>query len=171
MLSVNEGLTAAQVKFILEATADKIGTGVARVGIQTATIPAGFQAAYAAGTGHDTKYGFGRVNAERAVKVARGDPLPQVVQPVGGAKAQADEVVVLLRRRPGTNQFVSVDELEVVDARRDPEQDSPVIRSDASTPPGVLKVRGGRGGFLRASFQPAGGGPAISDELTVREGV
>jgi hypothetical protein len=103
--------------------------------------------------------------------VARGDPLPQVVQPVGAAKALAEEVTVLLRRVPGTNQFVSVDEMEIVDARRDPEQDSPVIRSDPATPPpGVLKVRGGRGGFLRASFQPAGGGPSISDELNVREG-
>ena len=52
MLSVNPDLTAKAVKSILEQTADKIGT------------PSDYV------NGHSTKYGFGRVNADRAVAEA-----------------------------------------------------------------------------------------------------
>ena len=52
MLSVNPDLTAAQVKGILQQTADKIG----------------FPGEYV--NGHSRKYGYGRVNADRAVAEA-----------------------------------------------------------------------------------------------------
>ncbi|MTB49765.1 S8 family serine peptidase [Lewinella sp. W8] len=54
MLSANPNLTSAQVKSILESTADKIGN----------------RWDYDA-RGYSTKYGFGRVNAERAVAEAQ----------------------------------------------------------------------------------------------------
>jgi len=60
ILSANPDLTSAQVKAILEATADKIGN---RWDYDT--------------SGYSEKYGFGRVNAERAVEAAlaqRGAP-------------------------------------------------------------------------------------------------
>ncbi len=53
MLSANPNLTAAQVKSILERTADKIG----------------FASDYDS-RGHSVKYGYGRVNAEKAVAEA-----------------------------------------------------------------------------------------------------
>ncbi len=156
MLSLNADLTAAQIKYILEATADKIGTGQARQDSPNATAPAAQQANYQPNSGHDSRYGFGRVNAERAVKAARGDPILQF----DGATYR-DAIPVVLRRQPGTNHFVSVDEIEVVDARRDREATPP-----ANTP----RLHGAPGGFLRASFQPTGGGPAITDELDIEGG-
>lgn len=52
MLSVNPDLTAAQVKGILQQTADKIGSAGSYI------------------NGHSRKYGYGRVNADRAVAEA-----------------------------------------------------------------------------------------------------
>jgi subtilisin family serine protease len=52
ILSVNPSLTVAQLKDILASTADKIGSG--------------YDAA-----GHSKKFGFGRVNAAKAVRAAR----------------------------------------------------------------------------------------------------
>jgi MYXO-CTERM domain-containing protein len=52
VFSANPGLTGAQARWIIEQTADKVGG-----------------AAYDA-LGHDDHYGFGRINAGRAVRVA-----------------------------------------------------------------------------------------------------
>jgi septal ring-binding cell division protein DamX len=52
MLSANPELTAAEVKEILQQTADKIGSAAAYY------------------QGHSRKYGYGRVNAQRAVDEA-----------------------------------------------------------------------------------------------------
>jgi subtilisin family serine protease len=53
VLSVKPGLTRAELKQLLETTADKIGPDDDAV------------------TGHSKKFGFGRVNAEAAVKKAQ----------------------------------------------------------------------------------------------------
>lgn len=63
MLSANPELTAREVKEILQSTADKIGS------------PADYS------NGHSLKYGYGRVNADKAVAEAirradKGQPLP-----------------------------------------------------------------------------------------------
>lgn len=58
VLSANPDLTAAEVKQILEKTADKIGDA----------------GSYDA-SGHSTMYGYGRVNAANAVRMALGLPL------------------------------------------------------------------------------------------------
>jgi hypothetical protein len=160
MLSVNADLTQAQVRYILEATADKIGTGQPRTGVPLSTsIPAGKAAGYNQHTGHDPAFGFGRVNAERAVKVARGDPLPQVVRPASGDPALEDAIPVVLTRQGSTNHFVCDETIVLVDARRD---------ADQLSEPRKIFVRGGPGGFLRATYQPAGGGPAMTDEVTIQ---
>jgi subtilisin family serine protease len=52
VLSVNPSLTVAQLKQVLASTADKIGSG--------------YNAA-----GHSEKFGYGRVNAAKAVNAAR----------------------------------------------------------------------------------------------------
>ena len=65
MLSVNPGLSAKEVKQILQQTADKIGS------------PADYS------NGHSRKFGFGRVNADRAVAEAmrrRNAAQPPVVE-------------------------------------------------------------------------------------------
>lgn len=153
MLSANQNLTRAQVKYILEATADKIATGQHHTDVPDTNPPAAQLAHYTQAAGHDPKYGYGRVNAEQAMRAAQGQPVRQLV---GSAYQQA--VPVRLRRVPGTNEFVS-DELQLIDARRDP-HDHGVT--------GATVLRGAPGGFIRASFQPTGGGPAMVDELTVR---
>jgi subtilisin family serine protease len=159
MLSVNADLTREQVKYLLEATADKIGTRQARVEVPKGTAGAGIPANYNLTSGNDPSYGFGRVNALQAVKAARGDAVRQIVRDAAGVPAYQDAIPVILRRVKGTNHFVSDDEIELVDARRDPE---------ATNPPSTVRVRGAPGGFLRAAFQRTGGGPAISDELTIK---
>jgi hypothetical protein len=88
--------------------------------------------------------------------VARGDPLPQVVQQAGGA-ALLPGIPVTLQRIPGTNRFTS-SKLVLVDARCDGDQ---LNEADK------VFVRGGPGGFLRATFRPASGGPAFSDEAVI----
>lgn len=65
VLSANPNLTAAQVKKILEETADKIGT------------PSEYD-----DRGHSVKFGYGRVNAANAVRKAFGMPtIPHKVSP------------------------------------------------------------------------------------------
>jgi hypothetical protein len=164
MLSVNADLTRAQVKYILEATADKIGTGQPHVDVPLGRVNPGQEAHYDPATGYDLNpatglsgYGFGRANAEQAVEAARGDPVHQLVR--NGSESFQDAIPVVLRRVPGTNHFVSDAVLELVDARRDPL---------ALNQPGRLFVRGAPGGFLRAEFQPAGGGPAVTDEVDIQ---
>lgn len=165
ILSVNADLTAAQVKYILEATADKIGTADGRTGVPTSRPVAADVARYEAATGYDVRpdglsgYAFGRANAEKAVRAARGDALPQLVRPETGAPRLAERLPVLMERIPGTGRFVSRDVIELVDARRD---------ADQLGAPGRLFVRGGPGGFLRAIYQPPGGGRAMSDEATIQ---
>ncbi len=164
MLSVHADLTAAQVKYILEATADKIGTADGRTGVPPSRPTAAEVARYEPATGYDVRpnglsgYAFGRANAERAVKAARGDPLPQLVRPASGAPAFAERLPVSLARLPGTNRFVSQAVLELVDARRD---------ADQLNAPDRLFVRGGPGGFLKAIYQPPGGGRPMSDEVQI----
>lgn len=166
MLSVNASLTRAQVKYVLEGTADKIGTGVARADAPTGRVPPGQEAHYEPPTGYDvnpatglSSFGFGRVNAEQAVRVARGEALRQFVRNGAPPGAYALAMPVVLRRQRGTNRFVSEAVLELIDARRD---------AEAPPPAGRLHVRGGPGGFVRADLQPAGGGPAITDEVDVQ---
>ncbi len=79
MLSANPELSAAEVKEILQMTADKIGD------------PSEYDA-----RGHSRKYGYGRVNADRAVAEAlrrRAQPLP------------ADEVSGAIRAGRGLFRF------------------------------------------------------------------
>jgi subtilisin family serine protease len=169
MVSVNRDLSPAQVRYLLEATADKIGTRAARKDCPTATaIPAGKTADYSAVTGYDgfthtdgqrhSRYGFGRLNAEQAVRAAKNEPMRQFVRASSGNSYQ-DAIPVVLRRIPGTNQFISDVELELIEARRD---------AEALPPSGVMRVRGANGGELTASFQPPGGAPAISDAVSIR---
>jgi subtilisin family serine protease len=169
MASVNRDLTPSQVRYLLEATADKIGARAARQDSPQATaIPAGKEASYSAVTGYDgfthtdgqrySRYGFGRLNAEQAVRAAKNEPMRQFVRASTGDSYQ-DAVPVVLRRVPGTNQFVSDVELELIEARRD---------AEAAPPAGVVRVRAAPGGELTASFQPPGGAPAISDAIAVR---
>ncbi|HYH47744.1 MAG TPA: S8 family serine peptidase, partial [Thermoanaerobaculia bacterium] len=97
MLSVNPDLTHRQVRFLLEATADKIDAAN--------PDPVGrYQP-----NGHSQSYGFGRVNALEAVKAARAS-VPQ----------DATERVFVRLRRTSGNRFVSTQILHVVDARRRP---------------------------------------------------
>lgn len=162
MLSLNDELTRQQVQYILEATADKIGTRTARQDSPPSQPQPGFEANYDP-NGFDqfthtdgqrySRYGFGRVNARRAVQAVQTNVIQQFF-----GNTYRDEITVTLRRVPGTNKFVSEQELELVDARRDQEQPQPT---------GRLRVFGAPAGFLRATFQPPGGAPAISDELNV----
>jgi subtilisin family serine protease len=163
MLSVNADLTRAQVKYVLEATADKLGTGQARVDSPPGRIPAGKAARYEPATGHDPAFGFGRVNAEQAVIAARGGLLRQFVC-TASPGAYAEGIPIVLRRVAG-NRFVSDQVIELVDARRDAE--ALVSCPPPATPPTRVSVRGGPGGFLRATFQPAGVGPLMSDEVDI----
>ncbi|MGD2076741.1 MAG: S8 family serine peptidase [Chloroflexota bacterium] len=159
VLSVNADLTQAQVRYILEITADKIGTGQARPDAPPGRIPPGKQAVYDPPTGHDLAFGFGRLNAEQAVKVARGDAIRQAVpDPTGGSATLGEAIPVVLRRQDGSNRFVSEATLTLVDARRD------VVTLTAAD---NLRVAGGPGGLLRATYQPAAGGPAVIDEVEV----
>jgi hypothetical protein len=164
MLSVNADLTAPQVKYLLEATADKIGTADARTGVPRSRPNAGEEARYEPATGYDVRasglsgYGFGRANAEKAVKVSRGDALPQLVRPETGAPQIRERIPVVLERIPGTDRFVSRQVVELVDARRDAEQ---------LNAPDRLFVRGGPGGFLQASYSPPGGGRPMTDEVEI----
>lgn len=168
MVSANRDLAPAEVRYILEATADKIGTAQPRRDCPPATaIPAGKTADYSPATGYDgfthtdgrrySRYGFGRVNAEQAVRGALNQPIRQFVPSLG---AYQDAIPVTLRRVPGTNQFVSPEELELIDARRDAELPPPVGA--------LLFVRGAPGGAIGASFQPSGGAPVISDAISVQ---
>ncbi len=167
MASVNRDLSPVEVRYILEATADKIGTATARHDCPTATaIPAGRTASYSPATGYDgfthsdgqrySRYGFGRVNAEQAVRGAQNQPIRQYVPALN---AYQDAIPVVLRRVPGTNQFVSTAELELIDARRD---------AEAPPPAGLVRVRAAPGGEIQASFQPTGGAPTISDAISVQ---
>lgn len=97
VLSVNPDLTQSQVRFLLEATAEKIDAGN--------TDPNGrYQP-----DGHSQFYGFGRVNAFEAVKAARAS-VPQ----------DATERVFVRLRRTSGSRFVSTQVLHAVDARRRP---------------------------------------------------
>ncbi len=74
ILSVNPDLTAKQVKEVLQRTADKIGSPSEYV------------------NGHSVKYGYGRINADRAVaeairlKDGGGDPEPEVENNVASGR-------------------------------------------------------------------------------------
>lgn len=96
MLSANPDLTFRQVRYVLEATADKIDA--------TNTDPMGrYQP-----NGHSRWYGFGRVNAFEAVKGARASI-------ADGDFVQ--RVVVTLRRTTG-DRFVSTKVFRAIDARQ-----------------------------------------------------
>ncbi len=96
MISIAPDLTRDQIKFVLEATADKVDFAN--------TDPIG---AYQP-NGHSQFYGFGRVNALDAVRCARSSvPLRDFVQ----------NFQVTMRRTTG-NRFVSVKTIRTIDARR-----------------------------------------------------
>jgi subtilisin family serine protease len=124
MLSVNPKLTHEQVRFLLEATAEKID----------AANPD--PSSHYEPNGHSKWYGFGRVNAFEAVRNARasvkdGDFVEKVT-------------VRLQRLSKGSNRFVSTQVLlHAVDARR-----LPVSKK------GDVFVRSGPDGFLRVTFDP-----------------
>lgn len=96
MIAVAPDLTRDQLKFVLEATADKVdAANVDPVGRYQPT-------------GHSQFYGFGRVNAFEAVKGARSSvPDRDFVQ----------SVQVTLRRTTG-NRFVATKVLQTIDARQ-----------------------------------------------------
>ena len=96
MVSIAPDLTRDQIKFILEATADKVDFAN--------TDPIGqYQP-----NGHSQFYGFGRVNALDAVRCARSSvPKRDFVQ----------NFQVTLRRTSG-NRFVSTKVIQTIDARR-----------------------------------------------------
>ncbi len=96
MLSVASDLTWRQVRYILEATADKIDAANAD--------PVGqYQV-----NGHSQWYGYGRVNAFEAVKGARSS-VPD--------RDFVHRVTVTLRRTAG-DRFVSDKVIQAIDARR-----------------------------------------------------
>jgi len=96
MISVAPDLTRDQLKFVLEATSDKVDFA------NTSAIGR-YQA-----NGHSQFYGFGRVNAFEAVKGARSSvPDRDFVQ----------SVRVTLRRTTG-NRFVATKVIQTIDARR-----------------------------------------------------
>jgi len=96
MLSIAPDLTWRQVRYILEATADKIDAAN--------TDPVGqYQA-----NGHSQWYGYGRVNAFEAVKGARSS-VPD--------RDFVHRVTVTLRRTVG-DRFVSEKVIQAIDARR-----------------------------------------------------
>jgi subtilisin family serine protease len=164
MLSVNADLTAGQVKYILEATADKIGTADGRTGVPRSRPNPGEEAIYEPATGYDVRasglsgYGFGRTNAEKAVKASRGDALPQLMRPETGAPEIRERITLVLDRIPGTDRFVSRQVVELVDARRD---------ADQLSAPDRVFVRGGPGGFLQARYSPPGGGRPMTDDADI----
>ena len=95
MISVAPDLTRDQLKFVLEATSDKVDFA------NTSAIGR-YQA-----SGHSQFYGFGRVNAFEAVKGARSSvPDRDFVQ----------SVRVTLRRTSG-NRFVATKVIQTIDAR------------------------------------------------------
>lgn len=166
MLSVNADLTRPQLTFFLQATAAKIGTGQARPDAPTGRVPPGQEAHYDPATGYDvnvangrSSFGFGRVDAEQAVKVSLGAALRQISRDGAGAPVVGDNIAVVLRRQPGTTHFVSDAVIELVDARRDG-----VLLNQ----PGRVFVRGGPGGFARGLFRPEGGGSVMTAEVDVQ---
>lgn len=97
MLSVNPALTHTQVREILRDTAEKIGD------------PADY-----GDSGHSTRFGFGRIDARRAVDAARaataGGPTrggtPSIVGPVRAARSDAPPVFTV---RTGANPLFAVE--------------------------------------------------------------
>jgi subtilisin family serine protease len=117
MLSVAPDLTRDQVKFVLEATADKTDF--------VNTDPVGqYQP-----NGHSQFYGFGRVNAFEAVKGARSSvPERDFVQ----------SVQIVLRRTSG-DRFVATKVIQTIDARRRQEE-TPSDVFIRGGPDGFLRV-------------------------------
>ncbi len=98
MLSIAPDLMAEQVRFVLEATADKVDNAN--------TNPIGqYQP-----TGHSQWYGYGRINALNAVRGARSS-----VQD----NDEVQNITVTLRRTSG-DRFVSDKVFQAVDARQRP---------------------------------------------------
>jgi hypothetical protein len=96
MVSIAPDLTRDQLKFILEATADKVDAAN--------TNPVGLYKP----TGHSDFYGFGRVNAFEAVKGARSSV---------AARDFVHSVRVTMRRTTG-DRFVATKVIQTIDARR-----------------------------------------------------
>lgn len=120
IVSIAPDLTRDQVVYVLEATADKVDFAN--------TDPVGqYQA-----NGHSQFYGFGRVNAHQAVRGARSSVADRDF---------VQSVQVTMRRTTG-DRFVSVNELEAVDARRRP-TDTPTVSFIRSGPDGFLRAEHG----------------------------
>ena len=96
ILSANPDLTRQQVKYIMEATADKIDF--------SNTNPIGRYLA----NGHSQWYGFGRVNAFNAVKGTRSSV---------AERDFVQKIQVTLRRTSGS-RFVSTKVIRAIDARQ-----------------------------------------------------
>lgn len=122
IVSIAPDLTEAQVRYALEATADKVDAAN--------TDPVGqYQA-----NGHSQWYGYGRINALNAVRGARSS-VPQ--------NDQIESLTITLRRVSG-NRFVSDQAIQAIDARqrRNAVGQQAFIRSG---PDGFLRVElGGR---------------------------
>ena len=99
ILSVNPRLTATEVRIIMEHSCDQIGPEDAQ---------------YDSITGRSLKYGYGRINAQKAVQAAR-DTLTNggVIWPDIATDLQVDRMT--LRWRPG----VGTDEFLVLESTRD----------------------------------------------------
>jgi subtilisin family serine protease len=96
MLAIAPDLTERQVRYILEATADKVDPAN--------THPLGHYQP----DGHSQWYGYGRVNAPQAVRGARSS-VPH--------RDEIERVTITLRRTTG-DRFVSEPILQAIDARR-----------------------------------------------------
>jgi hypothetical protein len=96
MISVAPDLTRDQLKFVLEATADKVDFAN--------TDPVGqYQP-----NGHSQFYGFGRVNALDAVRCSRSDV----------SKRDFVETFTVTLRRTTGDRFVATKVIQTIDARR-----------------------------------------------------
>jgi len=96
VLSVNPDLTRQQVKYLLEATADKIDSA-------NTNAVGRYQP-----NGHSQWYGYGRVNAFEAVKAARSSV---------SQRDFVQRITVTLRRTSG-DRFVSTKVVRAIDARQ-----------------------------------------------------
>ena len=72
MLSANPNLTAQQVREMIQQTADKIVD-------PQADLQLGYQLGDYDAQGYSQWFGYGKVNAEKAVKLAQTQPIPQVI--------------------------------------------------------------------------------------------
>jgi len=94
ILSVNPKLTAADVRMLMEHTADRIDA---------------VAAVYDPVTTHSLKYGYGRVNAKRAVEAAQETLTNSgITWPDRAADVVMDDTSIRWKQNPGTSEFLVV---------------------------------------------------------------